>query len=534
MKHFFLSISFALTMCFASAQKIKEVEKSYILQKYEDAKTEIDKVAADGKQQGNPETWFWHASVYGTLADDATLGAKYPYAGEVALTSFKKYIQMDPAYKVMNASAHPGKLIVDVLYRNNLKQGIASFDKKQWDSAYKYFSRSAEVGDLISANDWKGNKQPIDTITVLFTGYAAQNSKKAADAAKYYSRIADLKITNVPAAGDIKDVYEYLVYHYMDTKNPDQFNKYLAIAKEVYPKELTMWADYESEFIEKNYTLNEKAGIYDKADAAGTLTSNQYLAYGNMFYNLKDEEKTQLDSAQIRNYRMKAEQAFIKAYQKDNTSGLAAFNASLLNYNDWVDLDEKYSLNLRKMSDLNKSKANEKDPKKKVALEAKIKKEVDAIKAINAGIEKEQFTYVNKAIEWSERSYNTLNAKCMLDRAEQNVYGKSVDYLTNLFGWKRDKARGNAAEYDKWDALYKKYDVLHGATGNAGQEKFNKIRVRMKKADVIAALGEASEQSVSTTKEGKFEVLTYDAPGGCKVTVNINDKGEVSSITSNK
>jgi hypothetical protein len=534
MKHFFLSVAGVLVVVLASAQKIKEVEKAYILQKFEDAKTEVDKVAADAKQQSNPETWFWHASVYSALYDDAALSAKYPFAGEVAMSSFKKYTQIDPAYKVMIASAHPGKLVVDMLYRGNLKQGIGFFDKKQWDSAYKYFGRSADIGDLITANDWKGNKQPIDTITVLFTGYAAQNSKKAADAAKYYARIADLKITNVPAAGDIKDVYEYLVYHYMDTKNAALFNKYVTIAKQVYPKEINTWADYESEFVEKNFSLEEKVAAYDKADAAGTLTSNQYLSYGNMFYNLKDEEKEKLDSLQKRTYRNKAEQAFTKAYQKDNTSGIAAFNAGLLNYNDWVDLDEQYSTNVRKMGELNRSVANEKDPKKKAALQAKVKKDVDALKAINAGIEKQQHAYVNKAAEWSERSFNALGAKCMLDRSEQNVFGKSADYLTNLYGWKRDKSKGNAGEYDKYDALYKKYDVVHGMSGTAAQEKFNKIKLRMKKADVIAAIGDPSEQSVSTSKEGKFEVLAYDSANGCKITIQINEKGEVASISSNK
>jgi hypothetical protein len=121
-----------------------------------------------------------------------------------------------------------------------------------------------------------------------------------------------------------------------------------------------------------------------------------------------------------------------------------------------------------------------------------------------------------------------------LDRSEKSVFGKSVDYLTNLAVWKRDKSKGSNADYDKYDALYKKYDALHGTMGTAIQEKFGKIKNGMKKADVIAALGEANEQSVSTTKEGKFESLVYEFGAGCKVTVQINEKGEVASVSSNK
>lgn len=461
MKKLLFSVSLSVAALFASAQKLGKVETPYLLNKFEEAKAEIDKIAADPKYQSNPEVWFWHASVYGNLYDNEQLRAKYPEAGEAALNSFRKYMQADPSFKVMNESTIPGKVIIDILYRGNLREGIAYFDKKQWDSAYKYFGRSAEVGDLITTNNWKGNKQPIDTITVLFTGYAAQNAKKTDDAAKYYGRLADLKIKNAQAAGDLKDIYEYLVYHFLEKKNTEQFNKYLAMARELYPENMNGWADYESEYIENNYTLAQKEEAYDKADAAGTLTANQYLSYGNMFYNMKEEERSGMDSATLANYRKKAEGAFAKGYEKDKTNGLAAFNVGLINYNDWVDLDDAYSANIKRMGELNRSKAAEKDPKKKAANEARIKKEIDAIKALNAGIEKRQHAFADKAAEWFEKSFQVLSAKAEPDRAEKQVLGKSVDNLTNLYLWKRDKSKGNNADYDKYDALYKKYDALH-------------------------------------------------------------------------
>ncbi|HEX6914140.1 MAG TPA: hypothetical protein VF145_02795 [Chitinophagaceae bacterium] len=527
MKKFFLSVTLGLAVMAGSAQKFTKVETPYIIGKTEDAKAEIDKIAADAKYQSNPEVWLWHATVYGALSDNEQTASKYPDAAETALASFRKYSQLDPSFGVMNGSPIPGKAIIDVLYRGNLRNGLSFFDKKQWDSAYKYFSRSAEIGDLITKYDWRGNKQAIDTVTVLFTGYAAQNAKKMADAASYYSRIADNKITFVPAAGDIRDVYEYLVYHYLDTKNSDMFNKYLALAKELYPKEASRWADYESEYMEKNMSLADKLAAYDKADAAGTLTSNQYLSFGNMFYNLKEEDKEKMDSLQLITYRKKAEEAFTKSYNKDNTNGIGAFNVGLVNYNDWVELDDQFASNVRKMGDLNRSKAAEKDPKKKAANDARIRKEVDALKAINAGIEKTQHAFADKSLQWLETSYNTLSKKSTLDRSEKNVIGKSVDYLANLALWKRDKAKGNAAEYDKWDALYKKYDALHGVAVTPGQDKLSKLKPGMKRAEVIALLGEPLEQSFSTVNGSKVEILVYE---DYKKKIYINDKGEVTEI----
>jgi hypothetical protein len=362
----------------------------------------------------------------------------------------------------MNEDQFAGKAIIDFLYRGNLRKGISYFDKKQWDSAYKYFSESAAIGDIITKNNWKNNKQPIDTTTVLFSGYAAQNAKRTEDAVKYYSRIADLKITNVAAAGNIKDVYEYLASHYLQTKNTEKFNKYLGYAKELFPASSDLWADYESEYVEKNMSLAEKAAAYDKADAAGTLTANQYLAYGNMFYNIKEDERSKMDSATLANYRTKAEQAFIKGFNKDNLNGLLAFNAGLLNYNDWATTDDLVQENRRKMRELNQNKSTDKDPKKRAAADAKIKEQVSAIQKKNVELEKLQNGYADKGIEWVEKAYTVLSKKENLDRVEKSTLGKTVDYLANLYQWKRDKSKGNAAEYDKYDALYKKYDALHG------------------------------------------------------------------------
>jgi hypothetical protein len=455
------------------AQDTKKTKAAYLLtlgnrdvtKPLEEAKKEIDKVVADPKAQSKADVWFWHATIYGALFEDSALRIKYPNAGDVALSSFQKYAQADPGFKVMNTDEHPipGKAVVDFLYTGNLRKGIAFFDEKKWDSSYKYFSRTAEIGEYITKHNWRGNKQALDTTAVLFSGFAAQNAKKSAEAMKFYTRIADLRISNAPGAGDLKDTYEYMAFYFLEQKDAAQFHKYLAIAKELYPgaKDADIWADFEIEFAEKNLTLAEKSSAYDKADAAGTLTTNQYLAYGNMFYNLGEEDRAKLDSLQQAAYRLKAEGAYARAFGKDKENFRAAFNAGLINYNEWVNLNDKFAANREKMADLNKSKANEKDPKKKAANDARINKEVEALKAANTQIEKIQQGFADRAIPWMESSFTLLAAKSTLDRSEKSLISRSIDFLANLYEWKRNKSKGNAADFDKYDAQYKKYDALH-------------------------------------------------------------------------
>jgi hypothetical protein len=462
MKKIFLPV---LCMCLAfisTAQDFKKLNTTFLIGRKEDAKGQIDKMMSDPKVQSKPEAWYWQSTIYGALYDDTSLRKKYPDALEIATAAYFKYLELDPSLKVTESEPGPGKLFINFVYGGNFNKGIASFDKKQWDSAYKYFATSAQVGSLIVKNNWGVNKQAIDTVSVLFTGYAAQNAKKTEDAAKYFSQLADQRVTRFGTVGELKDIYQYLVSYYSSTKNAAAFNKYITISKQLFPQDQDTWNDWEIDFIENNYSLAEKTAAYDKGDAAQNLTANQYASFGSMFYNIRQEEKEKLDSVSLKLYRNKSEEAFAKAFNKDNKLATAAYNIGLINYNDWIDLTDVYETNFKRISDLNKSKLAEKDPKKKAANDAKINKQVDAIKAANNLIEKNQHVFADKAIEWMEKAYKVYSEKASLDRNEKNYANKAADRLANLYSWKRDKAKGNDKEYDKYDALFKKYDALHG------------------------------------------------------------------------
>src|SRR5688500_14122483 len=98
----------SLVLCIAfslQAQDVKKTKSAYLLamsdksgKQIEDARKEIDKAAADPKAQGKADVWFCHATVYGSLFEDSALSLKYPSAGDVAMTSFHKYAQLDPGF----------------------------------------------------------------------------------------------------------------------------------------------------------------------------------------------------------------------------------------------------------------------------------------------------------------------------------------------------------------------------------------------------------------------------------------------------
>ncbi len=458
MKKFFILAIFALVinLVYAQDKMFSKVSTVFLLQQIEASKTEIDKAMADPKAQAKAEGWLWKSRIYAELYFDEKYKSKYPGCGDAAVAAFKKYEGLEPDFKQL-ADPSVAWRPLDLIYVGSFNDGRKLFEQKKWDSAYQAFLPAVYMGEIIVKKDIRKTGAKIDTISVLYTAYSAQNAKKEAEATALYEKFADLKIVG----DDYKDAYVYILVYASNTKNKEKFFKYLAIAKEVYPK--GDWDDYEIDFLNKNYSIAEKGELYDKEDAAGNLTARKYLLFGQMFSEIGREEKHGLDSITKMKYEKKAIDAFVKAYNKDNSLSLAAFNAGVIYYNDFGLIEERYNNNRRALQDLNTNKPPaEKDPKKKAAADAKFKEQVDGLKKANVELDKPLMETIDNAIVWLEKAYNALKNEPTKDRTIKNCLNNSVKWLANCFVFKREKVKGKDTKaFDEYDAKYKLYDGLY-------------------------------------------------------------------------
>lgn len=453
MKKFLLLAMFAITMQLANAQDLVKVQTAYLINKMEDAKTELDKVMADPKQQGKPEAIYWKAKVYAAIYKDPKLRDKYPTAMKDADDAFKKYMEMDPTLATVKAKGAEG--FFD-MYATSYASGVKYFNDKKWDDAATNFKVAVDYSDLIFKNKWTNTNIPFDTTSILYLGYSYQNASKHDEAAKYYGRLADAKV----AGDNFVDLYKYLANHYTLTKNEEMFRKYVALGKELYPK--YAWDEFEIEYMDQNLTLTQKSDLYTTKDAAGSMTELEYLQFGDIFVNAKNKDKS-MDTAKQLQYTMKAADAFKKAYAKNPKNGVAAYNVGVIYYNIYLEHDDNYAANIRAMQALNTDRPVEKDPKKKAAADAKLKEQIDPLRKANAELEKPLMDNLDMSLEWLEKSYTALKDKTPKIAVEKNVINKSIDFLANLYAYKRDRARGKDAKaVDAFDAKYKEYDALHG------------------------------------------------------------------------
>jgi len=421
MKKLLLLAMLAVTVQLVTAQDFTKAKTAYLINKFEEAKTEIDKVTADPKSLAKAETWYWKSAIYAAVGKDAAMRTKYPNVMKDADEAFIKLGELDPAYAQIKDKGAQG--FFD-MYATNYNGGIKVFNEKKWDEAGKLFESSIYYIDLILKNKWTSANLTFDTTTVLYAAYSFQNAANDSKmdeaaklarldhAAKYYRVLADNKVSGK----DYVDIYKFLAGHYTATKNEELFKKYVALGRELYPKEV--WDEFEIDYMDKNFNLTQKTDMYDKEDAAGTLTEIKYLQFGDLFVTAKNKEKN-LDSLKQHMYTLKAAGAFKKAFGKNAQNGIAAFNVGVIYYNIYGEYDDQFAANIRAMQALNTDRPVEKDPKKKAAADAKYKAQIDPLKQANTVIEKPLMENLDIAVEWLEKSYSVLKDKAGRSNVEK-------------------------------------------------------------------------------------------------------------------
>ena len=436
------------------AQDFKKVQNSVILNQLETAKTELDKVMAEPKSQTSAEGFLWKSKIYGAFLSDAKLAPKYPTAFVIADEAFAKYLELDPSLKVLK-----DKGLSDAatnIYSSAYKDGVRTFNSKAWDSASFYFKYAVKYSDLLFQNKLLKSDAPFDTTSILYAGYSSQNAQKVDDAIKYYNRLIDAKVKE----SSYLELYKYVLLQYIKKNQKAEFDKYVMLAKAVYPKEA--WEDYEAEFVNKNFKLKDKEAKYDADDAANTMNADQYIQYGNVFVTLSKEDKDNLDSLAIAKYTLKGLGAFKKAATKDTLNSIANFNTGITYYNIYGVYEDRVIENRKVLKDAVAAHVVEKDPKKKPASEAKFKEQTDAIKKLNTDLEKPMTEAMDGCILYFEKTYAILKDKKDVNNVEKSCLKNSIDKLANMYAVKRDKAAGKDPKaYDVYDAKYKLYDGLH-------------------------------------------------------------------------
>lgn len=429
MKNLLLAICILALGNATLAQALNEPSRLLLLSKYEEAKKEIDKIFTGAKANEDPEALLLKSKIYAEVYFDSLLRTKYPESGDQTHRAIKQYALREPSLKAFRESN--GMRAVSIIYSTKFNEGRKLFAASKWNEALQNFTVAEDLGDFISKNGLGRSRQNIDTVTVLYAGYAAQNAQNTERAVFYYKKLAAEKIGGT----NFIEVYRYLLNQSLLNKNSTEFNQYLALVRALYPDQLSLWSAYEIEYMSKTGSVTQMLTKYKTDDANGKLSPSDYAAYAEYFNNIPPEEIKKAGTAEKLNVKTLASQAFGKAFEKDRNS-LYAFNAGVLLYQQYAELKDQV-----------------------VALRG-----TDAeVKAKRAPLERQQRQYADMSAEWLEKAYTVLKAKSKMDTVELSCLSKSVNFLADIYEWKRDQARGkNTEEYNRYDAKYRQFNAETG------------------------------------------------------------------------
>lgn len=260
-----------------------------------DAKTSIDKASTNAKTSALPLTVALKAAIYSSLALADSVQSNAAVEFNTASEALKQAKTLDTKNENAKLIEHTNIQLAQYL----LNQGIANFQNKKFDDAYKSFDNARQL-------------IPTDTTTILNTAIAAVNAKNYNAAITNYK---DLLTTNYSAKNKI---YNDLPNIYLYNKDTTGALKIIDEALVKYPGNTTL----QREEIEIALQTGKTADITGKLQAAiANDPKNKVLYYYAGLTYIQIGDAANASSAKA----------------KDDATKKATYQTALDNYNKGVD-----------------------------------------------------------------------------------------------------------------------------------------------------------------------------------------------------
>jgi hypothetical protein len=437
MKKILLFISVYLAGFVADAQTYESIKNTVILTQYKKAKEDLDKAMGNAKFTSKPEAYILKTTIYATLSMDE--GTKNTAAGDQLTdegdAAFKKYKEMDPSMTLVSDLVYQNGPIN--LYSSYYSSGYNDYSGKKWDAAFTKLKKAVVYSDLLIEK--KLLTVSVDTNVLILAGITAEKSNHKDEAAGYYSRLADKKVT-----GDgFESVYRFLVSYYFGKKDFVSFEKYKATGQELFPKSEFFFFDKIDFAVGLQTNLDGKIKAVEEVLATdpNNFKANEWMGeiIYRAFYPLKGDVPETFDSAAL-------EVKMINAFNKAGAAQPDSIDAFLYLgdhfYNRSEKINELRSAHVADMKLRTKpgAMASKEDIAKRDLLD----------KQYGEALETERVPYEKGAAIFAAKTSLTIREKAQY----RNLAGKIADVYT----FKKIQAKGKPADVAKYEAEEKKWN----------------------------------------------------------------------------
>lgn len=414
MKKITLALMMLMLAFFVKAQSYDEIKQYVMLGQYKKAKEDVDKRMTNAKFAAKPEAYILKATIYSALAADSATQLT-PEAATLRAESeaaFKKYQEMDPKLELVKDPVYQNAPVR--IYSNLFSVGYKQYDEKKWAESFETFKKVDSYSAILSEH--KLLTSALDTNVIILAGITAEQSNQKDEAAKYYGKLADAKISGA----NYESIYRFLVTHHFTKKDMDGFEKYKALGKELYPQSEFFSYDKTDFAVGLETSFDSKMKSLEEVLAKDPTNYKANLSMGQLIYDtLNSKVEGAVLPANADELEKKMVAAFIAAGEAKGDEALP-----YLVIGDYF-----------------------------VMLKAEKIKKSD--KKYGEYLEAGRVPYEKAAAVFAKKGVSSLNG------SDKQQYKKAAGFLEDIYNYKKEQAKGKPADIAKYTAEAKKWGDLY-------------------------------------------------------------------------
>jgi hypothetical protein len=412
MKKILFTVTMLTLAVVIHAQNYDEIKQNVLLGQYKKAKEDIDKRMTNAKFASKPEAYILKATIYSTLgADSATVNT--PEAANLraeAETALKKYMEMQPSGELLQDPAYKNAPIN--LYSSLFNIAYKKYEAKDYAGAFDVFKKVDEYSGMLYKQQIL--KTALDTNVVILSAITAESSGNKDEAAKYYSRLADAKLTG----NNYESIYRFLVTHYFTKNDMANFEKYKDLGKQLYPNSEFFTYDKTDFAVGLDNSFDKKMKSLEELLAKDPNNYKANLSMGQLIY---DTLNPKVEGAPIPANAAELEKKMVEAFNK---AGAAKPDEAL----PYLVVGDYY-----------------------VMLQAEKVKKSD----------KKYGEFLEAGREPYEKAAAVFAKKSNLSASDKQQYKKAAGFLEDIYNYKKDQAKGKPADVARYSAEAKKWGDLY-------------------------------------------------------------------------
>lgn len=296
----------------------------------EKAQLAIEEAIVHEKTMADPKAWFNRGETYlriHTSEDYAYLDSN---ALEKAYTSYMKSMDYDSKGEYTDDNLRG----LDIIRNIYFGVGTEALQAGEYEATYMAFDRTLGIFSLIVANTpAELLTTTVDTVSMFYKAYAAQNLDKREEAMETYVQLVDMGFKD-------KFVYDLLSKMYVADEKYDEALAVVRKGQEILPEDTDLLIDELNIYLAQG-NADQAVDRFEKAIELEPENADLRFALGTILDKLYEKALADGDTEKAEGYLAKLIEAYEGALEIDPEYFKAAYNVGVLFFNEAVEVSKE-------------------------------------------------------------------------------------------------------------------------------------------------------------------------------------------------